>query len=288
MEGRTSRNNGPYSDLYIYLIQGRVDTYEEDLLGHAFLGNWVEDNSSFLFFSAPSPEIVSRFLEGRPALKLIDDYHFTYEQWQGGGLEPFRVEHIHVVPPWGSAEVEDDEIKIVLDPGVVFGTGLHPTTRDCLRAMVHLGRNQTWNRVLDLGTGTGILAVAAVLLGGDKALAVDLNPLCVKTALRNVAMNGLQGAIRILEGDVLDFAYEPADLVVANIHYDVMNRLMQIKGFLEKEWFIFSGLMRSQVRDLKSIMTKGGIEIIREWDHEMTWYTLLGKGPVQRGGRRPS
>ena len=137
-------------------------------------------------------------------------------------------------------------------------------------------------------TGFSLIAVAAMLLGGDKALAVDLNPLCVKTALRNVAMNGLQGAIRILEGDVLDFAYEPADLVVANIHYDVMNRLMQIKGFLEKEWFIFSGLMRSQVRDLKSIMTKGGIEIIREWDHEMTWYTLLGKGPVQRGGRRPS
>ncbi|MBW2206103.1 MAG: 50S ribosomal protein L11 methyltransferase [Deltaproteobacteria bacterium] len=273
-----SRDKDQYNDLYIYLLQGAVDSKEEGFLGDAFLGNWVEDSSSFLFFSDPSPEIVSRLLESRPALKLIDDYHFTYEQWQGGGLEPFKVEHIHVVPPWRSVDAAEHEIRIILDPGVVFGTGLHPTTRDCLRAMVYLRRNYVWKRVADFGTGTGILAIAAMLLGGEEVLAVDLNPLCVKTAQGNVSLNGLGQSVRVLEGDVLDFAEEAADLAIANIHYDVLHRLLGMEEFLKKEWYLFSGLMRSQVRDMKGLMTGKGLELVKEWDHEMTWYTLLVKG----------
>ncbi|MBW1772966.1 MAG: 50S ribosomal protein L11 methyltransferase [Deltaproteobacteria bacterium] len=273
-----SRDKDQYNDLYIYLLQGAVDSKEEGFLGDAFLGNWVEDSSSFLFFSEPSPEIVSRLLESRPALKLIDDYHFTYEQWQGGGLEPFKVEHIHVVPPWRSVDAAEHEIRIILDPGVVFGTGLHPTTRDCLRAMVYLRRNYVWKRVADFGTGTGILAIAAMLLGGEEVLAVDLNPLCVKTAQGNVSLNGLGQSVRVLEGDVLDFAEEAADLAIANIHYDVLHRLLGMEEFLKKEWYLFSGLMRSQVRDMKGLMTGKGLELVKEWDHEMTWYTLLVKG----------
>lgn len=154
----------------------------------------------------------------------------------------------------------------------------HPTTRDCLRAMVHLRRNYAWKRVVDLGTGTGLLALAAVLMGGEKALAVDLNPLCVKTAQGNVSLNGLSQSIRVIEGDVLDFAEETVDLVIANIHYDVLHRLLGMEEFLKKKWYLFSGLMRSQVRDMKSLMTGKCLEVIREWDHEMTWYTLLVKG----------
>jgi ribosomal protein L11 methyltransferase len=95
----------PYHDLYIYLLEGAVDSAEEDLFGDAFLGNWVEDDSSFLFFSRPSPEKVSRFLQRHSALKLIDNFHFTYEQWQGGGLEPFKVGGVHVVPPWSTVDI---------------------------------------------------------------------------------------------------------------------------------------------------------------------------------------
>ncbi|MFC1580538.1 50S ribosomal protein L11 methyltransferase [Thermodesulfobacteriota bacterium] len=278
MEGCMSGGKGPYNDLYIYLIQGAVNSAEEGLFGEAFLGNWVEDDSSFLFFSKPSSEIVSGFLERHPALKPIDDYHFTYEQWQGGGLEPFRVEHIHVVPPWQSVSAADHEVEIILDPGVVFGTGLHPTTRNCLQAMVYLQREYRWKGVVDLGTGTGLLALAAVLLGGEEALAVDLNPLCVRTARRNVSLNGLEQCVRVLGGDVLDFAEEPADLVIANIHYDVMRKIFEIQGFLQKERYILSGLMRSQVRDIKALIRGKGLEVVREWDYEMTWYTLLVKG----------
>lgn len=271
-------DGGPYGDLYIYLLQGEVDSADEGLFGDAFLGNWVEDDTSFLFFSRPCPEIVSRFLEDRPALKRIDDFHFTYEQWQGSRLEPFKVGHIHVIPPWTQVEALDHEIRVILDPGVVFGTGLHPTTRDCLRALVYLKGLKAWKTVVDLGTGTGILAIAAVLLGGDEAFAIDLNPLCVKTTRRNVSLNGLEQAVKVQEGDALDFAEIKADLVVANIHYDVLNRLLGMETFLNKEWYLFSGLMRSQARDMKGLITGKGLELVKEWYHEMTWYTLLIKG----------
>jgi ribosomal protein L11 methyltransferase len=117
-------------------------------------------------------------------------------------------------------------------------TGLHPTTRDCLKAVVHLYRQSPFEKVLDLGTGTGILALAAVFLGAKEVLAVDLNPLCVKTAQKNVHLNGFNESIQIAEGDVKDFVDEPADLVVANIHYDVIVKLLGERGFKGKNWFI--------------------------------------------------
>ena len=83
MEGK-----GPYRNLYIYLVQGPVDEEETAAFGEAFLGNWVEDDYSFLFFSAPSREQVLTQLKARSDLTLLDEYQFTYEQWQGGSPGP--------------------------------------------------------------------------------------------------------------------------------------------------------------------------------------------------------
>ena len=270
------RDHLPYKDLYIYLIDGQVSEGEEISLGEAFLGNWVEDNYAFLFFSKPSKGVVDTLLKCREDLAFIDEYHLPYEQWQGGILEPIRIEPLMIVPPWVKVEPAPTEIKIVLDPGVVFGTGLHPTTTDCIEAVIYLREEQVlMKKVLDLGTGTGILALVAGFLGADDVTAVDLNPLAVKTAKRNVHLNHLEGIINVIEGQAQDFVYQPADLVIANIHHGVINPLFEMKDFREKNRFIVSGLMRSQIRDLKSQTAGHGLEVIREWDYEMTWYTLL-------------
>jgi ribosomal protein L11 methyltransferase len=266
----------PYEDLYIYLIEGQVSEGDEIVLGDAFLGNWVEDNSAFLFFSEPSKGLVDTLLRRRKNLTYIDEYHFPYEQWQGGILEPTRIEPLIFIPPWVKFEPAPDEIKIVLDPGVVFGNGLHPTTTDCIGAIIYLKEKQTrLNKVLDIGTGTGILALVAGFLGADDVTAIDPNPLAVKTAKRNVLLNHLEGIVNVIEGKAQEFVNHPADLVIANIHHAVIERLFTVKNFREKKRFIISGLMRSQIRDLKSQITKYGLKVIREWDHEMTWYTLL-------------
>lgn len=267
----------PYKDLHIYLFEGVVAKEDEGALGEDYLGNWVEQNSSFLFFSAPCKEEVHELLRTRRDLKFIEEHFFTYEDWQGSRLQPVKIENFLVVPPWERTEPEEGEQIIILDPGVVFGTGIHPTTRDCVRALTHVFNETPISKALDFGTGSGILALAAAFLGAGRVLAVDLNPLAVKTARKNVELNTVENVIEVVEGDVMVFAEEPADLVMANIHHEVMAKLIEKAGFRNKAWLILSGLMRSQVRDIKTRLEKHGLEIIREWDHEGTWYTLLVK-----------
>lgn len=284
-ERKTQRKekNGPYEVLFIYHLRGQVKEEGELALGTHFLGNWVEDDTSFLFFSVPSRENVLKLVEERPDLELIEDYNFTYEQWQGSALRPMEIAHFLIHSPWEDVAVEDGKTEIILDPGVVFGTGLHPTTEDCLKAMAHLHGQSSLGRVLDLGTGTGILAIAAARLGAEKVLAVDLNPLSVKTARRNVRLNGLEGSIEVVKGMAEDFVEETADLVVANLHHSVIVKLLEKEGFMEKRWFIISGLLRSQVRETRDQLGERALYVAREWDQEGTWYTLLVRNDNERG-----
>ncbi|MBT3259050.1 MAG: methyltransferase [Deltaproteobacteria bacterium] len=264
-------------DLYIYLVSGTLTESNETALGGTFMGNWVEGNSAFLFFSAPAENQVAGLLKSRRELRLEDSYHFTYEDWQGGGLDTLKIGPFLVVPPWLETHAAEGYIKILLDPGVVFGNCLHPTTQTCLEALSLLEKRTRMGHVLDLGTGTGILAIAAVLLGAEKTLAVDFNPLCVKTAARNVELNGLGTQVRAVEGKAEDFTEEKADLLVANIQHDV------IRDFLEKytpakpQTLIISGQMRSQSRDLKTQLKSLGYHTLKEWDHDMTWFTTLAE-----------
>ena len=217
-------------DLYIYLVSGTLTESNETALGGTLMGNWVEGNSAFLFFSAPAEKQVSDLLNNQRKLHLEDSYHFTYEDWQGGGLDTLKIGPFLVVPPWLESPDAEGYIKILLDPGVVFGNCLHPTTQTCLEALSLVVKKTHMGHVLDLGTGTGILAIAAVLLGARTALAVDFNPLCVKTATGNFELNGLGTQVRAVEGKAEDFTEEKVDLLVANIQHDVIRDFLKKSG----------------------------------------------------------
>ena len=271
----------PYDDLYIYLIKGLVPREEEAALGQAFLGNWVEEDTCFLFFGEPSEGIVSELLKGRSDLRLLENYHFSYEQWQGVFSEPLKIARFLIVPPWLDASEGPGETKILLDPGLVFGTGLHASTRDSLKALSYVHSRFPIDKVIDLGTGTGVLALASALLGAQRVLAVDLNPLCVKTARRNVQRNHLESRIQLKEGRAEDFAELRADLVLANIHWDVLKTLIEKEEFRKNPWIVLSGLMRSHARDLESDLARYGLKTVKAWEDEATWYTMLVSAKYQ-------
>jgi ribosomal protein L11 methyltransferase len=267
----------PYDRLYIYYLEGLAGSSENGF-GDWFIGNWEEDGYSFLFFSAPSRRDVQRFLASRSDLTLLDEYDMAYDDWQGGRFQGLRTGRLVIHPPWVPRPVPevDDETTVLLDPGVVFGAGTHPTTRDCLAALEILSAARPRGTLLDLGTGTGVLAVAAGCLGWRRVLAVDFNRLAVKTADRNVRLNGLEGRVLAVHGRAEQLVDCRADVVVANIHYDILRRLLESRGFHRCTDWILSGLLRSQAREVEAFLAQAGMPVRRCWSQDNTWFTYLG------------
>ena len=269
----------PYAELYIYYLKGHIRQHE-DFFGESFLGNWEEDDFSFLFFSRPSDSDVEKLLRIEPNVSLVDQYRMPYEDWIGGSLKPFREGAFYIHPPWEPFDQKnvayEQVIDVKLDPGVVFGTGRHATTRDCLEAIELAFSTGRIESAIDLGTGTGLLAIAAAKLGCRSVLAVDLNHLAVKTALKNIQLNQAEDKILAVRSSAEYFLDNDTDLVIANIHYDVMKRLLASKKFLGRKFFILSGLLRSQARDVTDLIYSYRVNIIKKWEHDGIWHTYLG------------
>lgn len=273
----------PCKELYIYYLKGRLtsEAFEDDA---AFIGNWEEEKDSFLFFKQAADRQVAELLEQQPHLVLSDRFHMTYDDWQGGTLSPIQIGSLHVMPAWHTHAENAPKQSILLDPGVVFGAGTHPTTRDCLAAIQAAFRRQAVSDVVDLGTGTGLLALAAVRLGAQRCVAVDLNRLAVKTALRNVRMNRMACRILVVQGDAKNFMDLSCDLMVSNIHYEVMRHIVSAPGFRVTKQFVLSGLLRSQARDIEYRLLQGGSEILQKWERDSIWYTFHGVNDNTPGG----
>ena len=277
-DDKNQENKSPYEDLYVYFLNGVFERDDEADFGSFYMGNWVEDENSFLFFSKPSLDLVNQAIDTRTGLAMMDEFHFSYEDWQGGDTGPQRIEPFLISPPWSKETADKNEVQIILDPGVVFGNCLHPTTRDCLKALSRVFGKGKIEKVLDLGTGTGILALAAARLGTRETVAVDLNPLCIKTTGRNVKLNHLENSIQVIKGRAESISWEPFDLIIANIHYEVLEKII-LKGAAcdRKQKILFSGLMRTQYRNIKETLKDHGFGLLGEWDHQMTWFTVLAE-----------
>jgi len=267
----------PYNDLYIYQLGGKLTSHREIPLS-SFIGNWEEDDFSFLFFSDSVHDEIKVLLSAQPQLTLIDSYHMPYEQWQGTKFAAFDQGCFQIIPPWeNGSNGRPDKLPIILDPGLVFGTGTHPTTRDCLDAVQLACRDRAPERVLDLGTGTGLLALATARLGCRLNLAVDLNLLAAKTAKKNVDLNRLEKQIAVVQGHAEAFIDCPADLLIANIHYNVMQKLICAKGFSIQKRFILSGLLRSEAKQVRIELERLSAKILKSWTHEGIWHTFYGE-----------
>ncbi len=271
-------NAAPRQDLFIYYLKGRLKA-ASGMFQNNFLGNWQEEDDSFLFFSSPASRQVQNLLYHQRQLSYVDSYEMSYDQWLGEVFDTFDHGKFRITPIWesGKGQSGDEKVEILLDPGLVFGTGTHPTTRDCLEALEAAACSKEFKTVLDLGTGTGLLSLAAAKLGSRRVVAVDLNLLAARTAVRNVKLNQLQDRVMVVQGNAEDVINYPADLVIANIHYDVMRHLINADGFVEKRKFILSGLLRSEAKDVADRLARHPVKILKQWTRDGIWHTFYGK-----------
>ena len=265
--------------LYIYYVRGTIDSDDPRPLrsGH-FHGTWAEDGCSFLFFTSPEDELVEWIVQNTEGVRFMDRFEMTVAQWHGDPVEPFVVGDIRVIPSWEYVQPEKSGRKqLVLNPGVVFGTGRHPTTEDSLDLMQKVIQKEPVRTCLDVGTGTGLLSLAAAVMGVERVVACDFNMLAVKTARANVQINDLARNILTVCGKGEELIDTPADFLVANIHYDVMKTLVETKGFYKKKWFVLSGLFNSQSERILSRLEDKPVTILERRCPDGVWNTISGR-----------
>lgn len=191
------------------------------------------------------------------------------EDWANAWKDFFFVTHIGqrlvIRPSWREYEPEAHEVVLTLDPGMAFGTGLHPTTRMCLELIEqHL---QPGMRILDVGTGSGILAMAAAKLGASSVSAIDNSSVAVESATANAAMNALSDRIHVVLG-ILDQAEATRmtgqyDMVVANIIAHVIGSIAsQLAQVLAPNGLLIaSGIIEARRQDAQGPLLAAGLEL---------------------------
>ena len=184
-------------------------------------------------------------------------------------------EKLLIRPTWRNEYDAKDRIVLNLDPGLAFGTGTHETTRLCLTAMEQYVTEGS--KVLDVGCGSGILAVASILLGADSAKGVDIDELAVKTAQENAELNNVQDKFEAVCGNLTDKVDGKYDIVFANIVADAIIMLSEnISEFMkESSVYIMSGIIDTRVDDVLSAI-ESKFEIIEKIP-DNGWYCLVAK-----------
>ncbi|MCZ8536079.1 50S ribosomal protein L11 methyltransferase [Paenisporosarcina quisquiliarum] len=190
-------------------------------------------------------------------------------------------ERFTIVPTWETYEpVSTDELIIELDPGMAFGTGTHPTTVMCLQALEKTVKPGDY--VTDIGTGSGVLAIGAALLGAKHVHALDLDEVAVRSAKINVKLNKVQNTTEVVHGNLLDTVNEPSDVVVANILAEIIMSFTQdaFKVVKEGGLYITSGIIGAKKDDVKQSLEAAGF-IIEEVMMMEDWVTIISKKPVK-------
>lgn len=267
----TYRNSGDwdYTD-----IPEALDT--ETVTVKAYLPTDEELDDKLRCFEARVDALAAHDIDkgcGDISLQEIQDEDWA-TSWKAF-FHPTRIgERIVIKPTWEAYEKALDDIVIELDPGMAFGTGTHHTTAMCLRLLEDLV--QAGMTVFDVGTGSGVLAVAAAKLGAARVTAVDFDSVAVRTAQENVAQNGEAARVTVGRSDLLRAVSGQADLIVANIIADVVIRLFdEAKEKLRPGGkLLVSGIIADRLPDVTEAALQRGLTVDRVVE-EGDWAAML-------------
>lgn len=280
-----------YSDMMDCELVKAINLVDEDLLNRdrtvAVMHVYFEKDANL----AEAME----FIEGRLGAEGIE-YTVSYAKvedtdWLNGWKKyyhPLPVGAITIVPAWQVEEYEakEGEKLLIIDPGLAFGTGSHETTASCIEALSE--RVAEGDKVLDVGCGSGILSIAALLCGAGTALGIDIDPAAARVSKDNAALNPFDGRFNALAGNILEEDSDPAlkaelegkvyDLVVANIVADVIIPLSaNIRRHLkEGGYFITSGILAPRAEEVRAALEKNGFEIL-ETKQKKEWFCFVAR-----------
>lgn len=243
-------------------------------------------------YYADDEKLEKRLAEIDEQLELIEErigkYRFgntrfrkvSEQDWANEWKQYFHVTHVGkslvIKPSWEEYEAKEGEHVIEIDPGMAFGTGTHHTTNMMMERLEKVITPDS--TVFDVGTGSGILAIAAAMLGAKSVKAVDIDAVAVRVAKENVADNGLSEQIEVREGDLLHGTEGKADVITANIIADIVIMLLQdIPQKLNDDGVLLaSGIIEERMPDVEAAAQAQGL-YVDAVDHRGGWVVMQMK-----------
>ncbi len=257
-----------------YIIQGYLPQIKYQSLDISALSLWLQQDA--LVLDLPQP--LTRW-------KLIDeeDWSSSWKQhW-----EPTEIgDRFIVYPAWLTPPEKTDRIVLKLDPGVAFGTGTHPTTQLCLESLeMRLSKPGKDVVIADIGSGSGILSIGAILLGASKVYGVDIDPLAVKSARENRNLNQINpNNLVINQGslpELLELVGDGVDGIVCNILAEVIMELIPHFSKLAKPntWGVLSGILLDQSQAIADTLEQEGWIVAALWKRKKWCCIQIRKAP---------
>lgn len=256
----------------------REDELYWDYIDEKLLENDTEETKIMAYFSEEETNLPEKIAVIKEKIRNLTEFglsigsgtvelsNVNQEDWESAWKQYFKPVHVTdrivVKPEWEEYSPQEGEIVIEIDPGMAFGTGTHETTSMCIN---QIEKNlKSGDTVIDIGCGSGILSMAAVLLGAQRATGVDLDPVAVRVALENVELNNLQDKIEILHGNLTDVIREKADIVVANIMADIILILLEdVRAFIKDDGlFISSGIIQEKRAAVEARLLEKNFSIV--------------------------
>ena len=262
-----------YSDLEAAAWEiAHIDLIDEDLLEknreESVIHIYIEEGNN----PAEAVSFISERLNSEGISYRIETEGCSEEDWADKWKAFFKPtpvgERLFVRPVWIDEYDAGDRAVLNIEPGAAFGTGTHDTTRLCLETLDRIIKDG--DTVLDIGCGSGILAISSMLLGATEAFGVDIDELAVKTAKENGRMNGFnEPELKFVCGDLADKVTKKYNVVVANIVADIIILFStQVRAFMTQgAKFIASGIIDTRADEVVSALEKAGLKVVERYEN---------------------
>ncbi len=278
-------SHGIYIEDYSDLEQGAMEIAHIDLIDEELVKSDRTHSIIHIYLSKEvnPKESIEYITERLTALNIeyeLGEIDISEKEWENNWKQFFKCTEIGkrlcIRPSWEEYENKDSRVVLSIDPGAAFGTGTHATTSMCLETLEKLVTPDI--TVLDIGSGSGILSIAAILLGAKDVVGVDIDPVAVKVAGENAALNGVAAKANYVLGNLDEEITDTYDIVVANIVADAIIALSDSakKRMKKGGYFLCSGIIDIRADEVEAALTERGYTVIEKMTNN-NWVAFLAK-----------